>query len=231
MSVFSPLVFPPAALFTQGSRGRGYRLHVLRRLLNKTPRRAVAMAGRKPLSPYIRAEGRCPATAGTGVDPGNRDEIAWIEWLPNLRHRSSYRKIAIPVESLSHFCDTVNVAMRPRAILFADADGHCPFLGWMDLLPMAAQDRCIVRIERLEEIGEAIAESECKQVGNGVHQIVFRSGGSDYAILFFFHNSVAVILHGCPALSLVGADDLAAAVERKRLFCGGPDGHTYREEE
>ncbi len=40
-----------------------------------------------------------------------------------------------------------------EVVLFAEEDGVCPLLEWMDTLPPKAQDKCIVKIERLARRG------------------------------------------------------------------------------
>ncbi len=101
----------------------------------------------------------------------------------------------------------------------------------MDSLPANIQDKCIVRVERLEDAGEALSEPECKLVADGVFQLSFRAHGTEYAILYFFHNEQAVIVHGCAVASRVADNDLALALDRKVRFCRQPGCHTYGEED
>ena len=41
-------------------------------------------------------------------------------------------------------------------VFFADEEGACPLLVWLDWLPSKVQDKCIVRIERLAELGHEL---------------------------------------------------------------------------
>lgn len=102
---------------------------------------------------------------------------------------------------------------------------------WMDSLPVNIRDKCIVRVERLEEAGEALREPESKRVADGVFQLAFRAHGTEYAILYFFYDKQAVIVHGCAVASRVEDNDLALAVDRKVRFCRQPGCHTYGEED
>jgi hypothetical protein len=42
---------------------------------------------------------------------------------------------------------------RTKVILYCEEDGLCPFLEWVEQLPVKAQDKCLVRVERLRELG------------------------------------------------------------------------------
>lgn len=139
-------------------------------------------------------------------------------------------KLRYPLKTLSHFCDIVNMATM-RVLLFAEHDRGSPFLRWVESLPAAAQDKCIVRVEWLEEAGDALCDSECAEIRGGVHQLSFRSNDVEYAILYFFNNKEAVIVHGCTAASRIADAELAIALDRKLLFSLQPNRHTYREEE
>ncbi len=44
-----------------------------------------------------------------------------------------------------------------EVVIFAEEDGSCPLLEWMDTLPPKALDKCIVKIERLKEMGHECA--------------------------------------------------------------------------
>ncbi len=49
---------------------------------------------------------------------------------------------------------------RTEVVFYAEDDGTCPLLDWMDGLPQKAQDKCIVRIERLGEMGHELRRPE-----------------------------------------------------------------------
>jgi hypothetical protein len=56
---------------------------------------------------------------------------------------------------------------KTRVILYCEEDGSSLFLEWIEQLPVKAQDKCLVRVERL-----------------GIH----------YRILYFFHGAAAAIV-------------------------------------
>ena len=47
-----------------------------------------------------------------------------------------------------------------KVILFCEDDGAVPLLTWMDKLPAKAQDKCIVKIERLAAMGHELRRPE-----------------------------------------------------------------------
>lgn len=49
---------------------------------------------------------------------------------------------------------------QTRVLLFRDDDGSVPLVGWLDELPAKVQDKCRLRIERLEELGHELRRPE-----------------------------------------------------------------------
>ena len=45
-------------------------------------------------------------------------------------------------------------------LLFAEEDGSAPLLAWLDDLPAKVRDKCIVRIERLAQLGHELRRPE-----------------------------------------------------------------------
>jgi hypothetical protein len=41
---------------------------------------------------------------------------------------------------------------KTEVVIFAEEDGTCPLLEWLDQLPSKAQDKCLVRVERLADM-------------------------------------------------------------------------------
>ncbi len=114
-------------------------------------------------------------------------------------------------------------------LIFADDEGS-PFLHWVDSLPAKLQNKCIVRIEWLEQAGAELAAIESTPVADGILRLPLRADGTEYAILYFFYHDKAIILHGCTSDTAVPAADLAMALDRKTRFCACPGPHTYEEE-
>jgi len=43
-----------------------------------------------------------------------------------------------------------------KVVFFKDDDGSVPCLGWFEALPSKVQAKCLVRIERLKEMGHEL---------------------------------------------------------------------------
>jgi phage-related protein len=119
---------------------------------------------------------------------------------------------------------------RTLVVFYKDRKGNVPTLEWMDALPAKVQDKCVVKIERLRELGHALRRPEADLLGNGIYELRVGWEGVNYRILYFFHGQVAAVLaHGIVKEREVPAKDIERALERKRLFEQDPEGHTYRE--
>ena len=119
---------------------------------------------------------------------------------------------------------------RTRVVFYKDREGNVPVLEWLDGLPARIQDKCVVKIERLRELGHELRRPEADLLRNGVYELRVGREGMNYRILYFFHGRVAAVLaHGLAKEQEVPVKDIERALERKRLFEQDPDGHTYRE--
>lgn len=119
---------------------------------------------------------------------------------------------------------------RTLVVFYKDREGNVPVLAWLDVLPVKIQDKCVVKIERLRELGHELRRPEADLLRNGVYELRVGREGMNYRILYFFHGRVvAVLAHGLTKEQEVPVKDIERALERKRLFEQDPDGHTYRE--
>jgi len=73
---------------------------------------------------------------------------------------------------------------RTEVVLYAEDDGTCPLLDWMDGLPQKAQDKCIVRIERLAEMGHELRRPEADFLRDGIYELRVALHGVQYRMLF-----------------------------------------------
>jgi len=119
---------------------------------------------------------------------------------------------------------------RTLVVFYKDREGNVPVLEWLDSLPVKIQDKCVVKIERLRELGHELRRPEADLLRNGVYELRVGREGMNYRILYFFHGRVAAVLaHGLTKEQEVPVKDIEQALERKRRFEQDPDGHTYRE--
>jgi len=117
-------------------------------------------------------------------------------------------------------------------ILFADADGSCPLLDWLDdrrQVSARARDKCIVRIERLAERGHELRRPDADYLRDEIYELRARLGHVNYRLLYFFHDRGAVVTHGFTKERQVPEREIALAIARMKLFQRDPDKHTYSE--
>lgn len=119
---------------------------------------------------------------------------------------------------------------RTLVVFYKGPEGNVPVLEWLDSLSTKMQDKCVVKIERLRELGHELRRPEADLLRNGIYELRVGREGLNYRILYFFHGRVAAVLaHGLIKEREVPSKDIDRALERKRLFEQDPKGHTYRE--
>lgn len=118
---------------------------------------------------------------------------------------------------------------QTEVLFYAESDGTCPLLEWLDRLPQKVQDKCIVRIERLAELGHELRRPEADTLREGIHELRASYQNIQYRILYFFHSGAAVLTHGLVKESQVPDADIQRAKGRKARYEENPERHTYRE--
>lgn len=118
---------------------------------------------------------------------------------------------------------------RTTVLLFAEDDGSCPLLLWLDEMPPKARDKCIVRIERLAEMGHELRRPEADLLRNEIHELRAKLGTVNYRPLYFFHGGSAVLSHGCTKEDVVPDREIDLAVRRRSKFETDPEKHTFKE--
>ncbi len=119
---------------------------------------------------------------------------------------------------------------KTSVAIYQEEDGTVPFLEWFESLPSKGQDKCVVRIERLGELGHELRRPEADLLRDGIHELRAALGGLNYRILYFFHGREAVVLsHGIvKQQAQVPEKEIDRAIERKSAFAKDPKGHTYQ---
>ncbi len=120
---------------------------------------------------------------------------------------------------------------RTAVVLYCEEDGSCPFLEWLDGLPVKAQAKCLLRLERLRELGHELRRPEADLLRDGIYELRVGLQGIHYRMLYFFHGSVAaVVAHGIVKERAVPAREIDRAIQRKKTFEANPARHTRSEE-
>ena len=115
--------------------------------------------------------------------------------------------------------------------MYCNENGEAPFLDWFDRLPEKVQDKCTVRIERLEECGHNLRRPEADFLKDGIYELRFKLQAVNYRILYFFHGrKLAVLSHGIAKQSSdVPEKEIKKAIKRKDRFIAKPSKCTYKE--
>jgi phage-related protein len=135
----------------------------------------------------------------------------------------------------SQYCDSIqdvgkeNCMPVTTVVFFVDEDGICPLLAWLDLLPTKAQDKCIVRIERLAELGHELRRPEADFLRDGIYELRTSFQTVNYRMLYFFYQQTAVVSHGLTKEEQVPDREIELAIRRRKLFEKNPAKYTYEE--
>ena len=119
---------------------------------------------------------------------------------------------------------------RTKIVLYREDDGTVPLLAWLDSIPDKARDKCVVRIERLRELGHELRRPEADFLRDGIYELRAALQGINYRVLYFFHRREAVVLsHGLVKEREVPPKEIDRAIARKLKFESAPSRHTYEE--
>src|SRR4051794_35963411 len=76
---------------------------------------------------------------------------------------------------------------RTEVVLYRDDDGSVPVLEWLDTLPLKARLKCLVRLERLRELGHELRRPEADYLRDGIYELRVGLGPVQYRLLYAFH--------------------------------------------
>ena len=114
-------------------------------------------------------------------------------------------------------------------VFFAEDDGLAPLLTWLDQQQSKVQDKCLVKIERLAELGHQLRRPEADFLRNGIYELRVRYRRVNYRMLYFFHERMAIISHGLIKEDTVPDTEIELAITHKGEFAQDPQKHTYKE--
>lgn len=116
-----------------------------------------------------------------------------------------------------------------EVVLFGEADGSCSLIDWLNTLPSKVQDKCIVRIERLAEMGCELRRPEADYLRDGIYELRASHKGIHYRMLYFFYRKAAIVSHGLIKERVVPEREIELAVMRNSVYADAPAKHTYME--
>ena len=121
--------------------------------------------------------------------------------------------------------------MPPTTVIFfKEATGEIPALEWLDSLPQKAQDKCVIRLERLRDLGYELRRPEGDILRNGIYEMRASFQHVQYRMLYFFWGSTAIVVsHGLTKKDVVPDLEIDLALRRKKAFLSNPVLHTHLE--
>ncbi len=116
-----------------------------------------------------------------------------------------------------------------RVVLYQEMDKSAPLLDWLDSLPQKARLKCLVRIERLKELGHELRRPEADYLRDDIYELRTKEAGVNYRVLYFFHGKTPIVLsHGfSKQRAKVPAREIDEAIRRKEAFAANPKKHTH----
>ena len=119
---------------------------------------------------------------------------------------------------------------RTKIVLYREDNGTVPLLAWLDSIPDKARDKCVVRIERLRDLGHELRRPEADFLRNGIYELRVALQGINYRMLYFFHRrEVVVVSHGLVKEREVPPMEIGRAIARKLKYEAAPSRHTHEE--
>ena len=115
-----------------------------------------------------------------------------------------------------------------QVIFYQDETGTVPVLTWLDDLLPKIRAKCIVKIERLRELGHELRRPEADYLRDDIYELRIAYRSIQYRLLYFFYRrNTAVISQGIVKDQRVPPAEIDLAVQRKRTFEQNPEQHTY----
>lgn len=117
-----------------------------------------------------------------------------------------------------------------EVIFYQEAEDKTPpLIEWLDGLPPKAQQKCLARLKRLEDLGHELRRPEADYLRDGIYELRASCQGVHYRMLYFFHGRAAVVLtHGIVKEREVPSKEIERAVRTKTAFEASPGAHTFR---
>ena len=121
--------------------------------------------------------------------------------------------------------------MAAELVYYQESAGIVPMVEWLDELSAKPRQKCLARLERLEELGHELRRPEADYLRDGIYELRASHQGVHYRMLYFFHlRSAVVVSHGLTKKQTVPPQEIELAIRRKRNFEANPDQHTFKPE-
>ena len=118
---------------------------------------------------------------------------------------------------------------KTEVVFYREEDGTVPLVEWLDSLPPKVQNKCLIRLERLEELGHELRRPEADYLRDDIYELRVSYQGMNYRMLYFFHGREAVVVsHGLVKEQKVPLKEIKKAVERKKKFNADPKRYAFK---
>jgi len=112
--------------------------------------------------------------------------------------------------------------------IYKESDGKVPLIEWFDTIPNKAQDKCIARIEILQEKGHELRRPICDYLDKGIYELRSRYENVHYRVLYaFVGRNIVLLSHGCTKVKEVPKREIRRAISNLRNYVKDPKAHTY----
>jgi len=118
-------------------------------------------------------------------------------------------------------------------IFYQEDDRSVPVNDWLDDLPALARDRCLARLDLLNQLGHELRRLVAEYIeGTDLYELRIKFHRTNYRIQYFFHGrTAAVVSHGCDKERRLAPGDIRLAIDRMEKFKADPERHTFGGEE
>ena len=117
---------------------------------------------------------------------------------------------------------------QTEIIIYQESDGKVPIIEWLDTIPDKAKDKCIARIEMLQEKGYELRRPICDYLDKGIYELRSKYENVHYRILYAFAGKNIVLLsHSCTKVKEVPKKEIKRAVSNLGEYKKEPKAHTF----
>ena len=119
--------------------------------------------------------------------------------------------------------------MAAELVYYQEDHETVPMAEWLDELPAKALQKCLTKLERLEQLGHELRRPEADYLRDGIYELRASYQGVHYRMLYFFHAQLAVVVsHGITKERAVPPREIDLAAKRKQRFDANPKQHTFK---
>jgi len=117
---------------------------------------------------------------------------------------------------------------RVNVFYFQEDECTVPLIRWLDGIPAKAQQKCLARLQRLEELGHELRRPEADYLRDGIYELRASYLGVHYRMLYFFYGRAAVVVsHGIVKERSVPPREIDLAAKRRKTFEANPTKHGF----